>query len=119
MGGAGTRGGDRTGRTESDGYAILNDRELILALYQETGSFYRAGLVCGVSGRTFREYFLRHGLVPRRDTSQGKLFWTWVYKKALLKVRGVPERCPKDCPGWEAEPDCLDGDCIFPIREEE
>ena len=39
-------------------------------------------------------------------------------RRAYRKVSRVPDRCPRNCPGWEAEPSCIEPGqtCIFPMR---
>lgn len=101
-------------------YDILDDPDKILEAYQYFGSFYKAGRHCHCDSATFRTHFLKHGHVPSPHGQAGKIFWAAMMQRAYKKVKRVPERCPPNCPGWAAEPDCLaEGqDCIFPIEEE-
>jgi len=99
-------------------YDILTDKDLILATYHECGSFKRAGLLCNCGPDTFRRRFLEFGHVPRNGSQSSKLFWNWLMDRAYQKVSRVPDKCPRDCPGWMAEPDCIapGQDCIFPTQ---
>ena len=118
--GDGPRDRKRRGRSRANGvrHDILDDKELILAVYEERGSFLSAGRLCNCSPDYFRRRFIAHGHVPRRGNHAGKVFWAWMMKRAYKKVSRVPDKCPKGCPGWLAEPSCLEPgqDCIFPMR---
>ena len=96
---------------------ILTDKDLILAVYEQCGSFLRAGELCNCSPDYFRRRFIKHGHIPCRGNHAGKVFWAWMMKRAYKKVSRVPDKCPKNCPGWTAEPSCIEPgrSCIFPI----
>ena len=87
---------------------------MILAVYQQCGSFKRAGQLCNCGPDTFRRRFLEFGHVAEAG-NHGNLFWDWVLKGAYRKVSRVPDKCPRTCPG---RLDCIEPGrtCIFPMQ---
>jgi len=88
---------------------------MILAVYLQCGSFARAAAMCNCGPDTFRRRFLKHGHVPGHKDRRSKVFWTFLMRRAYKKVSRVPDKCPKGCPGWDAEPSCIElgQRCIF------
>ena len=104
-------------------YDILRDRDKLWQCYVDSGhSFRQACTMCGCGQSTFRAYFYKAGLSTRMRTPQvtdnGYMqasTWRSALKNAYKKVSRIPDKCPRNCPGWMAEPDCCtEGEpCIF------
>ena len=85
-------------------------------MYNQAGTFAKAARICNCDPRTFQKYYLDHGLLP--DAMGPERFWEWIMNRAYRKVSRVPDKCPRNCPGWLADVSCIDegGRCIFPIQ---
>jgi len=83
----------------------------IKAFYRKHGSLPRAAEAAGMSADTFRTRLIKAGGIPR-GKSKNTLISAAI---ARVYVRLNIDRCPPNCPGWHAEPDCLTADrCLLP-----